>query len=70
MSLTITTDVFCDGTDEQGRECMEWEFGTTGPRTNATKARANAKGRGWTRVNGKDYCLRCTARRGSGEQTR
>jgi hypothetical protein len=59
VSLTITTDVFCDGNDE-GERCRGWIFGTTGPWSDAKTARSNAAAAGWTRkrVDGKwlDLC--------------
>ena len=43
MSITVTTDVFCDF-------CDDWVFGTEGPRQNSTEARATAKRHGWERI--------------------
>lgn len=51
MSLTITTDVFCDAPD-----CLAWIGGTTGARTDALGARRAAKMHGWVRRNRKDLC--------------
>ena len=56
MSITITTDVFCD-------ICPNWTFGTTGSRPRARVARRNAKRAGWVRQrrDGKlvDICPLC-----------
>ena len=55
MSLTVTTDVFCD--------CGDWTHGTVGSRIDAKAARASAKRAGWicTRRDGKlvDVCPKC-----------
>lgn len=51
MSITITTDVFCD---EEG--CGWWIFGVVGKRTNASGARCNAGQQGWVHWGGKDFC--------------
>lgn len=55
MSITITTDIFCDGDD-----CGVWTDGTTGPRTNAPLARRNAKAAGWTITTRRDTCPACS----------
>lgn len=57
MSITVTTDVFCDG-------CNNWTNGTSGPRTDTKTARTNAHLEGWkrSRANGNDYCPDCYAR--------
>lgn len=55
MSLTISTDVFCD-------RCSGWSTGftVTGPRTNARKARKIAKAHGWhIGRGGMDLCPDC-----------
>ena len=57
MSITITTDVFCD-------ICGNWIFGVTGPRASARSARRRVKDNGWIRrrlPNGKmiDVCPHC-----------
>lgn len=57
MSITATTDVFCD-------ICNNWIFGVTGPRSNARGARRHARENGWVRrrlSNGRriDVCPRC-----------
>lgn len=54
VSITVTTDVFCDGPD-----CADWVHGTTGTRPNAAEARSNARRYGWKRIDGKDYCPDC-----------
>lgn len=59
MSITISTDVFCDGFED----CSQWIEGTTGPRSDAKAARKNAKRYGWKRVRGKDYCPDCQKER-------
>jgi len=59
VSITISTDVFCDGSDD----CSQWIEGTTGPRSDAKAARENAKHYGWKRVRGKDYCPACQKER-------
>jgi hypothetical protein len=61
VSITITTDVFCDG-------CADWTHGTTGPSPNAREARRAAKRCGWARVKGPgvemlDLCPECAAKR-------
>jgi hypothetical protein len=49
MSLTITTDVFCDGVVD-GEGCHAWTEGVTHPTSvQATDARERAKAKGWTR---------------------
>lgn len=58
MSITVTTDVFCEGT-RNGERCVQWIFGTVGPRSAAGEARKNAKAAGWVRRNGKDLCPDC-----------
>lgn len=42
MSITITTDVFCD-------ICSRWIHGVVGPTSDARAARRVAKTNGWTR---------------------
>lgn len=54
MSITISTDVFCDGED-----CSQWTHGTTGPAPNAAKARKEARLSGWRYHKRKDYCPHC-----------
>lgn len=44
MSLTVTTDVFCDGD-----ACVAWIGGVTGNVKEAQAARAEAKSYGWIR---------------------
>lgn len=53
MSITVTTDVFCDG-------CMAWIDGVTGPSVDRPGARARVKQHGWTHTKGKDYCPECS----------
>ncbi len=57
MSLTISTDVFCDGPD-----CSDWAPGVTGPRTDARGAREEAKRVGWQIRRHGDFCPVCAAR--------
>ena len=60
MSITITTDVFCDC-------CGEWTAGTTGPDQNSRGARELARMAGWIRTRDKsrfdgetvDLCPEC-----------
>lgn len=54
MSITITTDVFCDG-----ENCSAWVFGCCGPRTNAEAARKNAKREGWSITRKGEFCPEC-----------
>ncbi len=49
MSITITTDVFCD-------RCPHWAHGTTGPRPAIREARARVKAVGWRHLKGEDIC--------------
>lgn len=42
MSITISTDVFC--------ECGQWIHGTTGPKPFPKRARATARQAGWGTV--------------------
>lgn len=55
MSITISTDVFCDGF----ADCSQWIEGVTGPRSDVKSARKNAKRYGWKHRAGKDYCPAC-----------
>jgi hypothetical protein len=59
MSITVTTDVFCDNED-----CSAWEFGYVGNVMNVNAARRRAKSCGWTRKNVMgdlmDLCPECT----------
>ena len=58
MSVSVTTDVFCDF-------CNNWEHGVTGNRAKARAARIEVGFKGWTRTwdNGshqfKDVCPEC-----------
>lgn len=54
MSITISTDVFCDGAD-----CSQWVEGVTGPRTRAEDARKEAKRKGWWISRHGDFCPEC-----------
>lgn len=58
MSLTLTTDVFCDGIQANGEPCPQWTEGVTGPHSDAKGARASARRAGWT-TGRKDYCPEC-----------
>lgn len=53
MSITITTDVFCDACG------MAWVFGCTGSRPDSRKARRAAKTEGWERRGNLDVCPSC-----------
>jgi hypothetical protein len=54
MSITVTTDVFCDHED-----CLQWTFGAVGERVQARAARARARTEeGWTVREGLDICPR------------
>lgn len=65
MSVTITTDVFCDGTLCGG----QWTGTTTGPRPDSRRARANARAIGWKYVDGRDLCPTCyQAEGGTGDR--
>lgn len=60
MSITILTDVFCDG-------CRRWTYGIVGGRAKTKEARIVAKNAGWTRRRCedeklKDYCPTCSKR--------
>jgi len=46
MSVTITTDVFCD---VNGDQCAHWTNGVTASRSDTPGARRIAKDRGWRR---------------------
>lgn len=56
MSITITTDVFCD-------KCNEWVFGATEGHARPKEARERARKAGWKRkrVEGRtfDLCPTC-----------
>ena len=65
MSITVTSDVFCD-------VCSQWVFGYVGPRMSHSKARRRAQGEGWKRIKigGKlqDVCPDCQEERRRKEQ--
>ena len=57
MSITVSTDVFCD-------ICGCWVEGTCGPKSQAREARRRAKKEGWLRCHSPfgcliDVCPRC-----------
>lgn len=54
MSITISTDVFCDGDG-----CAQWVVGVTGNRPHARVARKVAKSKGWKITTRKDLCPHC-----------
>lgn len=54
MSITVTTDVLCDGIG-----CSQWIHGVTGPRTDARSARNNARRDGWSVTSRGDLCPDC-----------
>lgn len=57
MSISVTTDVFCDGNG-----CSLWTHGVTnGSRTAAKHARREAKRAGWSITKRGDYCPACAA---------
>lgn len=65
MSIVLTHDVFCDGTDPStGGPCPAWTHGATG-QDGAAIARRIARSDGWARrrVEGKlrDLCPDCVA---------
>ncbi len=55
MSLTLSTDVFCD-------QCGDWTPGTVGPRNGGREARTIARSRGWTFSKHKDLCPLCNGK--------
>lgn len=59
MSLSVITDVFCDGAG-----CNAWTEGADAHPTHAqgVRARANARLAGWVRRNGLDLCPYCKIR--------
>lgn len=53
MSITITTDVFCD-------DCgMDWVHGITGNKPQRAEARRVARAAGWLCDRSGDYCPKC-----------
>jgi hypothetical protein len=62
VSITITTDVMCDG-------CGDWTHGVTGAGPSGVAARRVAKRCGWAHVKGApgggmlDLCPECVAKR-------
>lgn len=52
MSITVTTDVFCD-------QCGDWVFGIASHKIENKKARLNAKKQGWLRIKNQDICPSC-----------
>lgn len=52
MSVTIVTDVFCDG-------CNTWTAGTTGPKPEVREARKSARRAGWQCDSTGDWCPDC-----------
>lgn len=54
MSVTITTDIHCDG-----EGCDVWTRGTTGPRPGAHAARVAAQRAGWQITRKRDLCPAC-----------
>ena len=60
MSITITTDVFCD-------RCPMWVHGVTGSGSRSADARRVAKASGWTRRDGRDLCPDCVAETADGK---
>jgi hypothetical protein len=57
MSISVTTDVFCD-------KCNNWEHGVTGNRVKSRLARNAVKQKGWTKHIGSgsiiDLCPHCS----------
>lgn len=62
VSITITTDVFCDGND-----CGQWVDGATGMKSRAAAARKEAKRRGWKITRRADLCPVCRKTTTEGE---
>lgn len=59
MSISVTTDVFCDGNG-----CSLWAHGVTnGSRTAAKRARHEAKRAGWSITKHGDFCPTCAKAR-------
>jgi hypothetical protein len=55
MSVTVSTDIFCDG-----EGCIAWEHGVTGPRAYRREARLVVSSRGWKFTNDEgDLCPDC-----------
>ena len=54
MSITVSTDVFCDGED-----CGQWTNGATGVRIRARAARKKAARYGWLITRKGDFCHLC-----------
>lgn len=52
MSITVTTEVFCDAGDCQSSAAYASDSGKVETRL----VRKQAKGTGWARIEGKDYC--------------
>ena len=50
MSITITTDVFCE-------MCTEWVFGAVGSEADIHAARRNAKKQGWFYIKHNGYMI-------------
>lgn len=65
MSMTITTDVFCD-------DCSDWTEGVSAIKIQAKTALAIAKSRGWKRIREGnlvlDLCPACARKREQEEQ--
>lgn len=66
MSVTVTTDVFCDG-------CGVWIHGCVGPRPEHRAARRVAKAHGWKYQRSStrkmvDLCPRCAGTKNGGEE--
>lgn len=60
MTITVTTDVFCNN-------CGTWIHGTTAPAMLAVQARNRAKKSGWTHPKrGVDFCPDCSVAARSG----
>jgi hypothetical protein len=59
VSITVTTDIFCDGDD-----CSQWTHGAVSRRTAASAARKNARRAGWKITRKGDFCPECV--KGSG----
>lgn len=56
MSVTYTTDIFCEIT---GDTCLYWVHGVSGRGPNVKAARKVAKRLGWKRIDGQDICPNC-----------
>lgn len=54
MTITVSTDVFCDG-----EGCQRWVQGVTGRTSRSADARDRARKAGWVCKPGRDLCPTC-----------